>query len=182
MQVGIGPRKQGKRQVDRRGIQRVDRIVQIDTEILARMKRPGFAHQTLCEILPNPPVPVFVGIRESRFGNRFCETKMIKRVGLGVEAGCDIAQSVPGSHLRENHACELLTASEMSNRKRGFVPPYDAIECLAMNQIENLGENEAAGIHGRKFLKRLSRSSNPSHAFLNLTDSFLANYKDFKSN
>ena len=178
----VRPRKQSKRQVDRRGIQRVDRIVQIDTEILARIKRPGFAHQTFGQILPNPPVPVFVGIRESRFGNRFCETKMIKCVGLGVEAGSDVAQSVPGSHLRENHASELLAASEMSNGERGLVPLYDAVECLAMNQIENLGDNEAAGVHGRKFLKRPSRSSNPSHAFLNLIDSFLVNYKDFKSN
>jgi hypothetical protein len=51
-----------------------------------------------------------------------------------------------------------------------------------MYQIENLGDNEAAGVHGRKFLKRPSRSSNPSHAFLNLIDSFLVNCKEFKSN
>ncbi len=66
----VRPRKQSKRQVDRRGSQRVDRIVQIDTEILARIKRPGSAHQTYGKILPNPPVPVFVGIRESRFGSK----------------------------------------------------------------------------------------------------------------
>jgi hypothetical protein len=84
--------------------------------------------------------------------------------------------------LSEDHASELLAASEMSNGERGLVPHYDAVECLAMNQIENLGDNEAAGVHGRKFLKRPSRSSNPPHAFLNLIDSFLVNYKDFKSN
>jgi hypothetical protein len=107
---------------------------------------------------------------------------MVKRVGLGVEAGCDIAQSFPGSHLREDHASELLAASKMSNGKRGLVRFYNAVECLAVNQIENLGENKADGVHGRKLLKRPSRSSNPSHAFLYLTDSFLVNYKDPNSN
>jgi hypothetical protein len=97
----IGPRKQGKRQVDCRGIQRIDRIVQIDAEIFFGIKGLGFADQTLCEILPNPPVPVFVGFGQRRFGNRFRETKMIKRVGTSVETGSDVAQTISRRPSRE---------------------------------------------------------------------------------
>jgi hypothetical protein len=41
-----------------------------------------------------------------------------------------------------------------------------------VDQVENLGENEAAGVHGRKFWKTPIRSSNPSHAFFSVNDSF----------
>jgi hypothetical protein len=123
-----GSHKLARRQVDCRGIQRVYRIAQIYTEIL-----------------PYSPIPVFVGIGESRFCNPFCETNMIKGIGLGVEAGCDIAQSVPGSDLRENHASKLRAASIMSDREGGAVMLYDALACLVVNQFENFGENEAVG-------------------------------------
>ena len=137
----IGPRKQSQRQVDSRGIQCVDRIVQIQTEVLSGIQRTGFAHQTLGQILPDAPVPAFVGIRESRFGNRFAEPKMIKGLGPGIEAGSDVAQTVPGSHLCENHTRELLPESKMADRDFGLVTLYYAVEGLAMDQVENLGEN-----------------------------------------
>jgi hypothetical protein len=41
-----------------------------------------------------------------------------------------------------------------------------------VDQVENLGENEASGVHGRKFWKMPPQSSNPSHAFLCLIVSF----------
>jgi hypothetical protein len=168
----IGPRKESQGKIDSCRIQRIDRIFQIQTKILARIERPGFAHQTLGQILPDTPVPVFVGIGESRFGNRFAETKMIESLGPGVETGRDVAQPVPGSHLCENHTSELLPESKMADRECGFVTLYYAVERLAVDQVENLGENEAAGVHGRKFWEIPPQSSNPSHAFLSLIDSF----------
>jgi hypothetical protein len=97
---------------------------------------------------------------------------MIERLGPCVEAGRDVAQPISGSHLRENHAGELLSESEMADRDFRFVPLYDAVERLAVDQVENLGENEAAGVHGQKFWKMPPQSSNPSHAFLCLIRSF----------
>jgi hypothetical protein len=41
-----------------------------------------------------------------------------------------------------------------------------------VDQVENLGENEASGVHGRKFWEMPPQSSNPSHVFLCLIDSF----------
>ncbi len=131
----IGPRKQGKGQVDCRGIQCVDRIVQVDAVILSDMQGPGFAHQAFGQIVPSPPIPVFVGIGESRFGNRFYETMMIKGVGLGVAAGYDIAQTVHGGHLGEKHESELLAAFEMTDKKPVLDPLYNGVERLAANQI-----------------------------------------------
>ena len=168
----IGPRKESQGKIDSGRIQRIDRVVQIQTKILARIERPGLPYQTLGEILPNPPVPAFVCVGESRFGNRFAEAEMIKSLGPGVETGSDVAQPVSGSQLCENHTSELLPESKMANRECGLVALYYAVERLAMDQVENLGENKAAGVHGREFWEMPPRSSNPSHAFLSLIDSF----------
>jgi hypothetical protein len=116
----IGPWKKRQRQVDGRGGERVDRVVQIQAKILARIERSGLLHQTLGVILPDPPVSRFVGIGECGFCNRLGESKMIERLGPCVEAGRYVAQPIPGSHLRENHAGELLSESKMADRgKRG---------------------------------------------------------------
>ena len=156
----VRPRKQGKRQVDCRGIQRVDRVVQIDTEILARIKRPGFAHQTFGQILPNPSVPVFVGISKSRFDNRFCETKVIKRLGTSVETGSDVAQIISRCHLRENHADELLSALEMTNALLRSISGDESGKRLAINEFDYLREDVATGVHRSKPWKIPFRSSN----------------------
>jgi hypothetical protein len=161
----IGPREKCQRQVDGRGVESINRVVQIQAEIFARIERPGLLHQTLGEVLPDPPIYRFVGIGESGFCNRFCESKVIERLGPCVEASSDVAQPVLGSHLRENHAGELLSESKMADSDCGLVSLYDAVERLAVDQVENLGENEAAGVHGRKFWKTPIRSSNPSHVF-----------------
>jgi len=168
----VGPREKSQRQVDGRGVERIDRVVQIQAKILARIQRPGLLHQTFGEVLPDPPVSRFVGIGESGFCNRFGESKMIERLGPCIEASSDVAQPVPGSHLRENHAGELLSESKMADRDCGLVSLYYAVERLEVDQVENLGENEASGVHGRKFWKMPFRSSNPSHAFLCLIHSF----------
>jgi len=76
-------------------------------------------------------------------------------------------------HIRMfDHAGELLSESKMADRDSGLVSLYDAVERLTVDQIENLGENEASGVHGRKFWKMPPQSSNPSHAFLCLSASF----------
>lgn len=168
----IGPWKKRQRQVDGRGVERVDRVVQIQAKILARIERSGLLHQTLGEVLPDPPVSRFVGIGECGFCNRFGESKMIERLGPCVEAGRDVSQPIPGSHLRENHTGELLSESKMAERDSGLVSLYDAVERLTVDQVENLGENEASGVHGRKFWEMPPQSSNPSHAFLCLIHSF----------
>jgi hypothetical protein len=90
---------------------------------------------------------------------------VIESFGPGVEAGGDVSQAVPRGHLSKEHAGELLAKSKMTDRGCGLVSRHYAIESLVVDQVENLGQNEAAGVHGRKFWKTPIRSSNPSHAF-----------------
>jgi hypothetical protein len=51
-----------------------------------------------------------------------------------------------------------------------------------VDQVENLGENESSGVHGRKFWEMPPQSSNPSHAFLCLIHSFQVISRNLNSN
>lgn len=62
-----------------------------------------------------PKATVFVGFGECRFGNLFGEAKVIESFGSGVEAGGNVAKSIPRCHLGKDHADKLLPAIEMTN-------------------------------------------------------------------
>ena len=161
----VRPRKERERQVDGGGVERVDRVVEIEPQILAGIEWPGLVHQAFGEILPDPPVPAFVGVGQRRSGKRIGEAKMIERCGPGIEAGDDVAQAVPRSHLGKDHADELLTESEMTMLRVWFVSGCQTRERLPVNQIQNLREDVTAGIHVPEPSRNLGRSSNPSHPF-----------------
>lgn len=76
----------------------------------------------------------------------------------------NIAQSLPLGQLGKCHADELLPASKMSDSRLRIVEFYQAVEGLAMHKIENLGQDEAAGIHAPACLRGF-QNSNASHRF-----------------
>ena len=162
----VGPRKEGQREIDRAGIECVDGIVQLDAKIFPCIQNPCFADQAFGEILPDPPVPLFVGIRQGGSGNRTAEPQVVECRGLCIEAGDDIPQPVAPSQLSEGHADELLSTPEMPDPRVGIVTPHQTVERLAMDEIENLGQDESAGIHARKACKTPAANSNPSHRLL----------------
>jgi hypothetical protein len=101
---------------------------------------------------------------------------MVKSLGFGIEARFDISKPFAPSQLREDHANELLTNSEMPHPHLDIEALRQTREGLTMNQIENLREDVSAGIHPERKAKRVPRNSNPSHpislVFLLKTTSF----------
>ena len=143
----IRPREECQREVDGGRIECVDGVVEIQAKIFPGIQCPGLAHEALGKVLPEPPVALFVGIRESGFGNGLAEPEMMQIRRSRIEAGGDVAQSFPPSQLGEDHADELLAAAEMADMGLGVVAFDQAGKCLAIHEIENLRENVASGIH-----------------------------------
>ena len=160
----VGPTKQGQRQIDRGGVQCVDRVLQLEAQVLADIQPPRLGYQPHGKVAPESPVSSFVGLGQRRACDGLGEPQMVERLGLRVEAGLDISKTVPPSQLGKDHADELLSAPEMTDAILAVVAKGQAVERLSMHQIENLGENVAAGIHGREACPTAYPSSNASHA------------------
>lgn len=165
----VRPREKRQRQIDRGGIQSVDRVVEFDAKIFAGVERSRLANEALCQIFPNPPVSRFVGFGKCRSGYLLGETKVIESLGTSVETSDDVAQSISRCELGKHHTDELLAKPEVTSSGLGFVSHHDPIESLSVNQIEDLGDDESTGVHAPICLKSGLRSSNASHQFFALS-------------
>ena len=72
---------------------------------------------------------------------------MIKRLRLGVQTGGDVPQSLAPGQLGKSHTDELLATTEMTDPRLGIVAFHQTGKRLAIDQIQNLRKNVAAGIH-----------------------------------
>jgi len=159
------PREKVEREVDSRGVQSIDRVVDIQSEFLVGIESSCFADESLGQVLPQTPIPSLVGVGQSGLGNRLAESKMIECFGSSVEACLDIAQTFAPGQLREGHTDELLTAAEMPDACLGIVADDQSGKRLPMDKIENLRKNSAARVHSRRTCQDETASSNPSHPF-----------------
>ena len=67
------------------------------------IKDAGPIDQPLREVGIDPPVPVFVGVRQGRAPNGVPEPAMVELARLRLETGLDVAQALPVGQLRERH-------------------------------------------------------------------------------
>ena len=159
----IGPREQRQRQVDSRRVQSVNGIVDVEPEILPGVERPGFSHESLGQILPQPPIALIVGVGQSRLGHRLQKTQVVKSSGPRIQAVDDIPQTFPPGQLGKSHADELLSTTEMSDSRLRIVALHQTGKRLPMHEVENLRKDVAASVHDRKGSQNPRWSSNPSH-------------------
>jgi len=161
----IGPWEETQREIDGRGIQSVNRVLQFQSEILSGVEDTRLAHESFGKILPESVVSLLVGIGQGGLGNSFSKTKMVEGFAPGVETGGYVAQSFPPGQLRKSHTDQLLSATEMPNFALRVVALDQTGESLPVDQIEDLGEDVAAGVHCHRSSPNDSPSSNPSHPF-----------------
>ena len=176
----VGPGKKRQRKIDSRGVQGIDRFFQLQPEVFACIEASGLAHERLRQVRPQPPVPLFVGFRQSGFGDRLAKTQRVKRLGFGVQTGGDVPQSFAPGQLRKGHADELLTTTEMPHPRLGLVTFDQTVERLAMDKVEDLRQHETARIHGLASCRGCSQNSNASHPLLSPTRSFYVSSKTLK--
>ena len=156
----IGPREERQGEINRGGIERVNRVLQVQSKILSGIEETRLAHESFGEIFPEPPVPLLVGICQGGLGNSFSKTKMVESFASGVETSGDVAQSLPPSQLSKGHADELLAATKMPNLALCIVAVDQPGKSLAIDQVEDLRKDVAACVHGRVSSKTAAQSSN----------------------
>ena len=174
----VGPREECQREIDGGRIEGVDRVVQIQAEIFPGIQLPGLAHETLGKVLPEPPVALFVGIRESGLRNGLAESQMMQSRRSRIQTGGDVPQSLAPGQLGEDHADELLATTKVADTGLGVVAFDRAVERLAMDEIENLGEDEATGVHVPAVCRTSRLSPKASHRFSSAIHSSTDLFKD----
>ena len=142
------PFEQREAQVDGRGIERIDGVVEVESEILAAIKLPGSPDERLRDFGPDAPIAVLVGIGQSRAPHRLAEAHRIKSRTVRPKACLDVPQVFAPGQLREGHGPELLGAGKTPDPRVAAVSRHDSPEARPWHEIHQLREHRLPGIHG----------------------------------
>jgi hypothetical protein len=176
----FGPRKQAQAQVDRGGIERVDRLRQIDGQRFLGVQLPRTADQDLGEVGIDSPVVRRVGVGQ-RTPRDLAAKSGVVQLGLqGAQARFDVPQAFAEGELRESQAQELVAARKTAAATIAAILVDASVELASRQKVHELREHEWSVEHKpssvalarkRRPCQGLSllASSSRVHAWLNAT-------------
>jgi len=125
----------------------IDRIVQIEPQVLVDVQWAGDANQCLGEIGIDTPVPALVRVGEGGSGDVSSDAHVVQLVFLSTQARFDIAQTLAEGELRKGHAEVLVETGEGLRVTVAVVARHTAPEGVNRQMVDDLRENEPAGVH-----------------------------------
>ena len=156
------PRKQRQAQVDGRGVQCVDGLVQIDAEGFPRIQPAGDANQGLRELRVDAPIAGFVGVGQCTATHVAAQAQVIQLGRLRAQAGFDVAQTFSVGQLRKGHAQELIQTAERANVEVAVILGDQMAKRVPGHELHEVCEDELASVH--RSLPGKSRQAAELHA------------------
>ena len=104
------PREKRQTQIDGRGVESVNRLIQFDSEGLVGIQTSSRVNQHVRQVGPDFPVANFVGMGDVVAGNSTADTHMIESGVHRPKTGFDIAQTFSITQLSEAHHQKLIEA------------------------------------------------------------------------
>ncbi len=140
------PGKDRQAQVDGGSINGINHLVEIESVGVTGIQPSRLADKNLSECFVNTPIPMLV--RVSEVCSSYVATNAhCVAVGATPQAGFDVPQTLPKGDLRKGHCQKLITGGHSFARSRHRLQRHAAIELLSVDQIGNLCEDEASGVH-----------------------------------
>src|SRR5450432_237228 len=141
------PREQRQTQIDRRGIQRVNSLVEIDGQRIARVQPACDADQRLCKFAMDAPVASFVSVGQGTATDVAADAQMIELGVLRSQAGFDVAQTLAVGQLREGQTQKLIQARKPAYIEVAVIFIDAASESVPRRKLHDLREDKSAAIH-----------------------------------
>jgi hypothetical protein len=161
------PRVDRQTEIDRGGVEGVDRCVQLDRQRVLHIQRARHSNQVLRQVGVNLPGPSGVRIGQCVAGNGLAtQAHVIQALGLGAQVDLDIAQGLAESQLCKSHRQELVHAGEFLDLVVASVRGHATAKSAQRQERHELRENKLAVVHegplraDAKDHKSWSRSSN----------------------
>ena len=141
------PLEQAQTQIDGTGIQGIDRVGQVQPQVLALVQFASPANEQGGDIRPDAPIPQLVRVCQRGAMHAVTQTHGIKFVGIGAQCGLDIAQAFAPGQLGEGQHPKLLGTSQ---------PAHPGIASMAIDyagktrpryKVHDLCEQRLADIH-----------------------------------
>jgi len=141
------PGEKRQAQVDRRGIESVDRFLELQADIFALVNSPGFCDEHSGEVGIDPPIAGFVGVGQVASGDAATDAHVVKTAFHGLKTRLDIAEAFPVGQLGEGQAKKLIETKEVFDFVVPAVTPDAFAEFVHRQESHGLGEDGRLGVH-----------------------------------
>ena len=142
-----GPLEQAQTQVDGGGVQGVDRVLEIESQVLVQIKLASAPDQNRSQVGPNSPVARLVGICQGGAMNAVAKYHGVQLARVGSKSYFDIAQALAPSQLCKGHDAKLLGASQTSYARVAAIAGHDSGKACPWNELHDLRKQGLADIH-----------------------------------
>jgi len=150
------PWKHRQAQVDGTGIERVDRLFQVDPKGFVGIQPAGDSDQRLGQGRIDTPVAHRIRVGQGVARHAAADTQVIKLGTLSAQTRFDVPQALPISKLRKGHAQVLIEARERFDFVLAPVTHHTTAKRRQRQMLHNLREHQFSQIHRR--LPRMAAS------------------------
>jgi hypothetical protein len=143
----LGPREQRKTQVNGRRIERIEIVLQFETDRVFGMKGARYPDQVLREVGEDAPVVRFASIGQRRPRHLAVKAQMIQLAFHRPQTSFDVSQAFAVSELGECHRQILIPTREAPAMAITIVAGYAFLEFLVRKIRDQFRKHEAASVH-----------------------------------
>ena len=161
----VGPRAKCETQIYYRGVYGDDRHVEIERIGFVKIQCPDFGHEFTGQMLPRPPVALFIGAGQGTPSDPGPEAHVIRQSDLRVQTRLNIPQALAKSHLRKPQRQKVVPRRE-SVAARSWHPArcIRTLKLPVRNTRHDLGEDGLTGVHQASDRQRRPPGSNREQA------------------
>lgn len=142
-----GPGKEREAEIDRGGVQGIDRLLELHAEAVVGVEAPGLVDQHLSEVGKDSPVALLACDRKGVPGDPSTNPHVVELGGHGPKTCLDVSQALPVRELGESKDQKLIPTGEAAYAAVAQVALDAPVERAVWSMLHELSENGPARIH-----------------------------------
>jgi hypothetical protein len=143
------PRINRQTQIYLRGVESINRCVQVDGQGVLRIQGPRHGDQVLGKVGVDLPRSSGIGMGQGIARDSLAtQTHVIQTLGLGAQVDLDVAQGLAVRQLGKGHRQELVHAGEVLDLVIASVGGHASAKSAQRQEGHELRENKLALVHG----------------------------------
>ena len=148
--LGLAKRRQleqAQTQVNGSGVQGVDRILEIEFQVLVQIKLARATDQNSSQVEPMSSVGRLVGTCQGGAVNSVAKSHGVQLAQVGSKSHFEVSQALSPSQFCKRDDAKLLGASQTSYARVAAIASQDARKACPWNELHDLRQQGFADIH-----------------------------------
>lgn len=143
----LSPREKRQAEIDGGGIERINRLFQLDAEVFVRVKGAGLGYEDLGEVGVDSPIADLVGVSQGVSRHGSAKAHVIEFLLVAPQTSLDVAKTFAIGELSKSHTEELIPAGKGLDLVVALVALDTFLKFVGGKELHHLCENGFSDIH-----------------------------------